>query len=289
MGVKSVISVASPNTRRDEVFELTTIFLREVKSPQAMAAVDVTARGDPPINDDLDDLFNFDVPGDLYKDVDTNMDIASAQPPSSTNARKNVDDTLGLDTEIKAKKQRQPIAKLDENRLLSQAGIPKLRRITKERVKFKGKGHEFSDIARLLNVYQLWLDDLYPRAKFVDGLAIIEKLGHSKRMQVIRKEWINEGKARDTTRVGDVEKEERSTSQQRAGQESETRKSGGVVDGDAGTSLREGEGMKKPAFGGSADESLFMSDEEGAGEEDVGDDLDAILAEEDARRDAVPL
>ena len=46
-------------------------------------------------------------------------------------------------------------------------------------------------------MYQLWLDDLYPRAKFIDGLAIIEKLGHTKRMQTMRKEWINEGKPRD--------------------------------------------------------------------------------------------
>jgi replication fork protection complex subunit Csm3/Swi3 len=46
----------------------------------------------------------------------------------------------------------------------------------------------------LLRTYQLWLDDLYPRAKFADGLAIIEKLGHSKRMQVMRKAWIDEGK-----------------------------------------------------------------------------------------------
>ena len=43
-------------------------------------------------------------------------------------------------------------------------------------------------------MYQLWLDDLYPRAKFADGLAMIEKLGHSKRMQYMRKEWMNEGK-----------------------------------------------------------------------------------------------
>ena len=46
----------------------------------------------------------------------------------------------------------------------------------------------------MLNMYQLWLDDLYPRAKFADGLAIIEKLGHSKRIQYMRKEWIAEGK-----------------------------------------------------------------------------------------------
>lgn len=43
-------------------------------------------------------------------------------------------------------------------------------------------------------MYQLWLDDLYPRAKFADGLTIIEKLGHTKRMQTMRKQWIDEGK-----------------------------------------------------------------------------------------------
>jgi len=46
----------------------------------------------------------------------------------------------------------------------------------------------------LLNFYQLWLDDLFPRAKFADGLAMIERLGHSKRIQVMRREWIDEEK-----------------------------------------------------------------------------------------------
>lgn len=46
----------------------------------------------------------------------------------------------------------------------------------------------------MLNMYQLWLDDLYPRAKFADGLAMIENLGHKKRIQYMRKEWIDEGK-----------------------------------------------------------------------------------------------
>lgn len=43
-------------------------------------------------------------------------------------------------------------------------------------------------------MYQLWLDDLYPRAKFADALAIVEKLGHAKRMQMMRKQWIDEGR-----------------------------------------------------------------------------------------------
>lgn len=48
----------------------------------------------------------------------------------------------------------------------------------------------------MLNMYQLWLDDLYPRAKFKDGLTIIEKLGHSKKMQMMRKMWIDDSKPR---------------------------------------------------------------------------------------------
>ncbi|GAB1209570.1 hypothetical protein APSETT445_008351 [Aspergillus pseudonomiae] len=61
----------------------------------------------------------------------------------------------------------------------------------------------FSDAARLLQFYQLWLDDLFPRAKFADGLTIIEKLGHHKRLQAMRREWIEEEKPKahidDTT------------------------------------------------------------------------------------------
>jgi len=46
----------------------------------------------------------------------------------------------------------------------------------------------------MLNLYQLWLDDMYPKAKFRDGLAMVEKLGHSKRLQVSRRAWIEESK-----------------------------------------------------------------------------------------------
>ncbi len=63
---------------------------------------------------------------------------------------------------------------------------------------------QYKDLTRLLNFYQLWLDDLYPRAKFADALAIIEKLGHTKRMQTMRREWINEGKPRNS-RIEDTD------------------------------------------------------------------------------------
>lgn len=60
-------------------------------------------------------------------------------------------------------------------------------------------------MARLLNTYQLWLDDLFPKAKFADGLTMIEKLGHKKRIQIMRKEWINEGKPKPVDDDEDVD------------------------------------------------------------------------------------
>ena len=81
----------------------------------AMAAVDVGVRDVPPINDDLDELFNYDVDNDLLRETDTNMDVA---PKQSTTSREKdgILDGLGLDEEIKVTKKRAPIAKLDENR-----------------------------------------------------------------------------------------------------------------------------------------------------------------------------
>lgn len=64
---------------------------------------------------------------------------------------------------------------------------------------------QYGDIARMLNMYQLWLDDLYPRAKFADALAIIEKVGHTKRMQVDRRAWMDEGKPRQARDDDDEE------------------------------------------------------------------------------------
>ncbi|EHA27523.1 hypothetical protein CBS63078_10362 [Aspergillus niger] len=140
-----------------------------------------------PSMDQDDTLFDYDagLEGTLQDiAVDPKRDEPIAAP------------VLGLDEKVTITKQRRFTVKLDESRLLSHAGIPKLRSTAKSKLKFKGKGHEFSDAARLLNFYQLWLDDLFPRAKFADGLAMIEKLGHSKRLQTMRREWIDEEKPR---------------------------------------------------------------------------------------------
>ncbi len=140
----------------------------------------------------------------------------------------------------------------------------------------KGKGHEFSDVARLLNYYQLWLDNLYPRAKFADGLQLVEKVGHSKRMQIMRKEWIDEGKPgyiRDKGRNRDDHEQEKDTDDLYAGDKPAEDKN---TSSTAAQAEEEGD-------------SLFIPDSRRSGkdvnnENDLpeDDELDALLAEQDA-------
>ncbi|KAK4117840.1 Swi3-domain-containing protein [Canariomyces notabilis] len=107
-------------------------------------------------------------------------------------------DVLGIEKEIDLKKKpRAPRVKLDEARLLSEKGIPKLRKMA-PRLKLKGKGHEFSDAARLLSFYQDWLDDLFPKATFLDALAMVEKEGHKTAMRNARLKWIDECRPKAT-------------------------------------------------------------------------------------------
>ncbi|TQN70946.1 Chromosome segregation in meiosis protein 3 [Colletotrichum shisoi] len=132
---------------------------------------------------------------DDYNVDDINDPFRSPPPEakdSSTNKRKKAE-ALGLDEEVEVvKRARVPRVKLDEARLLSENGIPKLRNRA-AKLEFKGKGNEFSDAARLLTFYQLWLDDLFPKAKFLDALAMVEKAGHKKQIALKRMDWINEG------------------------------------------------------------------------------------------------
>lgn len=149
-----------------------------------------------------------------------------------------------------------------------------------------------------MNVYQFWLDDLYPRAKFADGLAMIEKLGHSKRMQTMRKEWINEGKPRDTLEDfgtgGEKSVTQQTSSKPRQDrspaakpiERPRTTPNGNAIDvdddlyGATPEPAREDPSTKRKE---TSKESLFMSDDEEAGDQSPEDDLDALLAEDDMK------
>lgn len=143
------------------------------------------ASGHPPARHDELDNYDANLSDDPF---------ASPSPPRK---RKEPDSGLGIDEQVSVQKRaRVPAVKLDEERLLGPAGIPRLRARAARDLRIKGKGHEFSDASRLLSFYQLWLDDLFPKAKFRDALAMVEKAGHKRRVVAARNEWINEGRAK---------------------------------------------------------------------------------------------
>ena len=72
-------------------------------------------------NDDMDDLFDYNanLDDDIFRDVDTNMNVSSRGTNAASQPARAGDDLgLGIDEEIKVKKARQPIAKLDEDRFV---------------------------------------------------------------------------------------------------------------------------------------------------------------------------
>jgi replication fork protection complex subunit Csm3/Swi3 len=98
--------------------------------------------GNNAYDDELDDILNGIVEG---REV-AGTNSTQAQPDFASRASKTKTGTggdgLGIDDDIIITKKRIPIPKLDDNRLLSDPGIPRLRKISKERLRFKGKGHE---------------------------------------------------------------------------------------------------------------------------------------------------
>jgi replication fork protection complex subunit Csm3/Swi3 len=47
---------------------------------------------------------------------------------------------------------------------------------------------------RLLNYYQLWMHDVFPKARFRDCISMTEKVGHQNQLRVMRKQWIDDTK-----------------------------------------------------------------------------------------------
>lgn len=145
---------------------------------------------------------------------------------------------------------------------------------------------QFSDAARLLNFYQLWLDDLYPRAKFADGLSMIEKLGHSKRLQTMRRTWIDEEKPGLSTETFENTLPERTQKSRQPSTEAPRSDLNGL--GTEAAQLRQSEFNTAGGRNG-ADQGLFMSDDDGGPQvtdkpgpvdDDSDDDLDALLREQ---------
>ncbi|KAI0801643.1 replication fork protection component Swi3-domain-containing protein [Xylaria sp. FL0064] len=242
----------------------------------------------PPNNID-----NYDVDDDPF--ADSGDDAAQKNGAADTQSKKRKDASgLGIDEAVSvSKKPRVPRVKLDETRLLSDSGIPRLRRKAKD-LKFKGKGHEFSDTARLLSFYQLWLDDLFPKAKFVDALSMVEKAGHKNQMRVKRIQWIDEGRPRPAGFDNDDNDDdlfgESNQPEERDPAIFQARVAPifqGSLDKRAKTPTGDDDPFEEDIYGASPKRPTNTASEFGngaTGGEPDEDDLDALMAEEEAQR-----
>jgi len=144
---------------------------------------------------------------------------------------------------------------------------------------------QFSDAARLLAFYQLWLDDLFPKAKFLDALAMVEKVGHRKFLTKYRLDWINEDKPRahadgddeflaaDSTKAADAPAE--APNQHVVVERPKTPARDDVPDDDDIYDATPRAGARPAARPGTTTTAP-------GGDEDEMDDLDALIAETEA-------
>jgi replication fork protection complex subunit Csm3/Swi3 len=235
-----------------------------------------------------------DIDDDPFKDIEASLAIRDYKTNLSPRAQKRKlslsdgdGDILGLNNEVKITKARRKIPKLDDSLLLSARGLPKLRKLSRDgqisrKLRLKGKGHEFSDAQKLLGYFQLWLDDLYPRAKFADALQMVEKAGHTKRMQIMRKEWIDEGKPGYLSRDSNDAEPGRRDESGRTPVEGEQQKEVSTTQ----EGHLQSAGGHQSIFGNSGNlDDLFIPDPNNKPQEDLDhdepedDDLDALLAE----------
>jgi replication fork protection complex subunit Csm3/Swi3 len=150
------------------------------------------------------------------------------------------------------------------------------------------------DTARLLSLYQLWLDDLFPKAKFLDALAMIEKTGHTRRVRLARMDMINEGRPRssmpdfdDAELFGETEEQDAANAPTRIAHIFEQ----GNKQGDRPTTpdvedLLGGDDI----YGATPRAARTSAQNSAAGQgndaPDDEEDLDALMAEEEANRNA---
>ncbi len=59
-------------------------------------------------------------------------------------------------------------------------------------MRFQGKGHEAEDLAKLIQFYQLWAHQLFPRLQFDAIVERVEKLCRSRRLNTQSDAWRDE-------------------------------------------------------------------------------------------------
>ncbi|KAI9094890.1 replication fork protection component Swi3-domain-containing protein [Phlyctochytrium arcticum] len=97
--------------------------------------------------------------------------------------------------EEKAARAVRRYVKLDAERILGADGLPRLRRLS-TKMKFKGRGHEYEDLQKLMAFYQIWAHRLFPKLQFNSFITRAEKVCREKRLRIFVGSMLQEDRRR---------------------------------------------------------------------------------------------
>ncbi|KAM7538541.1 hypothetical protein Aperf_G00000051421 [Anoplocephala perfoliata] len=193
-------STASPRRRRrlrrvdlDEEEDIDVVDISEIHSapfPEPILATSspIVHRYDDDSEEDGEGVDDRRSP-DYSRDDD--IEVASIHSAEGDRAADviNGEDADGLDLDVKTLKQlkeisegarkkkvRRPMPKLDPPTLLGERGLPALLKEI-EKVKFRGRGHEFEDLERLMFIYESWANRMLPKFTFTEVMERLEVVG----------------------------------------------------------------------------------------------------------------
>lgn len=87
-----------------------------------------------------------------------------------------VDPTIADPTAIVTKKRR-PQVKLTAEKLLSDKGLPYVLKNAHKRIRISSKKNSYDNLSNIIQFYQLWAHELFPKAKFKDFMKICQTVG----------------------------------------------------------------------------------------------------------------
>ncbi|XP_032685761.1 protein TIPIN homolog [Odontomachus brunneus] len=140
----------------------------------------------------------FDYEGDEdiiahYEDQESDGERGSLNEAEEATSDNDKNNEMGTKRKIdpstsKSHIIRNPIPKLNTERLKGPSGIQTIEKYF-EGFKFNGKGHEKTDLDRIMKRLEHWSHRLFPKYHFDDFLARVEQLGSKKDLQVYLKKY----------------------------------------------------------------------------------------------------
>ncbi|CDS37965.1 timeless putative [Echinococcus multilocularis] len=92
----------------------------------------------------------------------------------------------GISAGARKKTVQRPLPKLDPPTLLGERGLPALLKDF-QNVRFKGRGHEFEDLDKLMFIYESWAHRMLPKFSFMDVIERLEAVGSKREVQTALK------------------------------------------------------------------------------------------------------